>query len=178
MVLITKPLTGPAHSKSNRYGTPPDITATIRSFLTKPLFDPCPWNPLHNGLHIDWKQSVFLNPPYSAGQLDLWEAKASLEVCKGNTQEIVWLINYGCTRARKRIAKSSQAIVHLHKRISFIDPDTEQPVKGNDRDSMLYIWSSKPEYKRLEANFGSLGTVLVQPSLHSKKPFFMRHLYI
>ena len=51
-------------------------------------FDPCPENHQWNGLEIDWKQSNFVNPPYS--QLAKWLKKGYEENIKGNT--VVFLI--------------------------------------------------------------------------------------
>ncbi len=56
-------------------------------------FDPYPYK--HNlskwdGLKVDWKGSIFVNPPYS--QVELWLRKGIKEIQKNNSTYIVYLI--------------------------------------------------------------------------------------
>ena len=53
-------------------------------------FDPCPLEPKFNGLEIDWKGNIFVNPPYS--QVGKWLKKAYQELEKGNSKIIVFLV--------------------------------------------------------------------------------------
>lgn len=46
------------------------------------MFDPCPNNPTFDGLSISWqaeKQTVFVNPPYTRGEIEKWVKKCSDE---------------------------------------------------------------------------------------------------
>lgn len=46
-------------------------------------FDPCPINPVFDGLHISWKRFNYVNPPYSNKRP--WIEKAIIEMKNGNT---------------------------------------------------------------------------------------------
>ena len=50
--------------------------------MYKGFFDPCPANPILNGLEIDWKARNYVNPPYS--NKIPWIKKAIEEQKKGN----------------------------------------------------------------------------------------------
>ena len=51
-------------------------------------FDPCPINPLQDGLLIDWPRGyanpVYVNPPYSRNVIDKWVKKCHHEALKGS----------------------------------------------------------------------------------------------
>ncbi len=53
-------------------------------------FDPCPSNPMFDGLTIDWNLSNFVNPPYARYIIDKWIKKGFEEWKKGKT--VVFLI--------------------------------------------------------------------------------------
>jgi hypothetical protein len=53
-----------------------------------PLFDPCPPDPLEDGLEIDWPRdrAAFVNPPYRRGALAEWARACRLQnVSTGST---------------------------------------------------------------------------------------------
>ena len=49
-------------------------------------FDPCPVNPQFDGLSIDWPRdkAVYVNPPYTRGQLSKWVKKCHFEAVSGS----------------------------------------------------------------------------------------------
>jgi phage N-6-adenine-methyltransferase len=53
-------------------------------------FDPCPVNPNFDGLEIEWKKRVYVNPPY--GNIPNWLQKAHSQMAKGNSEIIVFLL--------------------------------------------------------------------------------------
>ena len=54
-------------------------------------FDPCPYKDGEKmGLFNDWGKRVFVNPPYS--NIDAWLNKAMLELKKGNSELIIFLV--------------------------------------------------------------------------------------
>ena len=50
-------------------------------------FDPCPVNPTQDGLAIDWPtdQAVYVNPPYTRGNISKWVKKCSEQHQRGCT---------------------------------------------------------------------------------------------
>ena len=65
-------------------GTPEHIIEELRTKYGE-LFDPCPNNPTFDGLSIEWPQDkvIYVNPPYSRGQISKWVKKAHDEFLKG-----------------------------------------------------------------------------------------------
>jgi len=54
-------------------------------------FDPCPNNPKFDGLEIPWpNETIFVNPPYTRGQISKWVKKCYYEFKLGKT--IIMLI--------------------------------------------------------------------------------------
>lgn len=54
----------------------------------------CPWylTPKQDGLKVSWQgQTVFCNPPYSKGNIDLWVKKCFIESQKQNTTVVALL---------------------------------------------------------------------------------------
>ena len=73
-------------------GTPNHIIEQLTEEFGE-LFDPCPNNPTFDGLKLDWAticlvgsyNAVFVNPPYTKGQIKNWVKKAYEESKKGIT---------------------------------------------------------------------------------------------
>lgn len=145
--------------------TPRAYTDPCEAVAMVPLFDPCPADATVDGLakSTRWGRSCFVNPPYSRGQLMKWVEKGLEELTTGKMEECFWLINYGNTKNRKAIKKYAVVIVDLYQRVSFINPVTGMPKKGNDRDSVIYYWSSyvlSDEQKTaFKEAFGEIGKV-------------------
>jgi site-specific DNA-methyltransferase (adenine-specific) len=77
---------------SDNYKTPESFYNALNKEF-KFDFDPCPFKhdiKKWDGLKIDWKGSIFVNPPYS--QIELWLKKGIKELKKGNATDIVYLI--------------------------------------------------------------------------------------
>lgn len=54
-------------------------------------FDPCPLNASFDGLSIDWKGSIFINPPYGRA-IPVWLNKGLSELEKGNASLLCYLL--------------------------------------------------------------------------------------
>lgn len=65
-------------------GTPDHIIEELNSKYGE-LFDPCPNNPMFDGLSLEWPKDkvIYVNPPYSRGQISKWVKKAHDEFLKG-----------------------------------------------------------------------------------------------
>ncbi len=98
-------------------------------------FDPCPLEPNFDGLQIDWKGNIFVNPPYS--QIEKWLKKAHEELRKGNAKTIVFLIfsNTDTNWFHKYVYHKSE-LRFIKGRIKFVGPSNA----GAMRPSMLAIF--------------------------------------
>lgn len=65
-------------SKRQDWKTPKNI---YNSFMDRGFLDPCPENPLFDGLAIEWASKNFVNPPYN--EIDKWIDKGLREREKG-----------------------------------------------------------------------------------------------
>ena len=72
-------------------GTPDFIIEMLKESHDIIDFDPCPNNPTFDGLEIEWPNgAIYVNPPYTRGQIALWVKKCYEEHKKGKT--IIMLI--------------------------------------------------------------------------------------
>ena len=76
-------------NKDGKGGTPINLLAALEAEFG-PLFDPCPDNWTECGLSMDWVDRcggrvVYVNPPYTRGQLDKWVKKVHDEWRRGCT---------------------------------------------------------------------------------------------
>jgi len=149
--------------------TPRDVFAKLDVIFDFTL-DPCtsPDNPLgtpkfytekEDGLRQDWGgERVYMNPPYSRGQLDKWSRKAFYEARKAFGAEVIvgllplatagwfkrWILRpytkilYELADLRKM--ERGIGIYFWPRRIKFIDPNAGKPIGSPRFDSIVVIW--------------------------------------
>lgn len=111
-----------------------------------------------NGLKKSWiDEIVFMNPPYSRGNIDLWTKKARIESFEGGCIVVGLLPLRTAKWFRLNILKYSVivkdlkdwiyinigecGIYFLKNRVKFIDPEIGAAIKGSPNfDSFLAIW--------------------------------------
>lgn len=92
MNTMTKAYYGSSCNSHDHGGTPEWLLNQIKEEFNI-IFDPCPNNPTFDGLSLDWSklnQTIYVNPPYSRGNISKWVKKCYDEYLKGC--EIVLLI--------------------------------------------------------------------------------------
>jgi len=95
-----------------------------------------------DALSCNWGDSNWCNPPYS--NINPWVDKAILENKKGNT--VVMLVPSDTSvKWFKKAFNSCEDIRFISGRISFINSDTQKPVNGNNKGSVLFVWSNTPK---------------------------------
>ncbi len=95
-----------------------------------------------NALKMNWSEynkTGFLNPPYS--NIDPWVDKAIEEMKKGFTTVMVIPTLSGVKRDKK-IIDNATGIIFFDGRISFISAETDKPVGGNDRGTMIVFFEA------------------------------------
>jgi len=100
-------------------------------------FDPCPQNPLFDGLNIDWKNPSFVNPPYSEPLK--WVEKAIIETKKG--VNVIMLLKVDpSTKWYKRLIENNAHFSYFNERISFIHQiNGEFKTSNNFANMLVYI---------------------------------------
>jgi hypothetical protein len=112
-----------------------------------------------NGLSQSWgHECVFMNPPYSRGNIDLWTNKARYESLIYEDTVVVGLLPLRTAKwFRRNILPGFKILRELHdwihlkpeqcgvffleKRVKFIDPEKNAPIPGSPNfDSFLAIW--------------------------------------
>lgn len=102
-------------SQSDDWETPAELYNALNSIFHFD-FDPCPVNPVFDGLKVDWGNRNYVNPPYS--QLGRWIEKACTEACKGKL--IVMLIpSRTDTRAFHKYILGTAHIFYVRGRLKF-----------------------------------------------------------
>ncbi|PHM68858.1 phage N-6-adenine-methyltransferase [Xenorhabdus kozodoii] len=94
-----------------------------------------------NTLECDWESygSIWCNPPYS--NITPWVERAAIE-CRKQCQSIVMLVPADTSVGWFKLALETVDEVRLITggRISFINAETQKPVNGNNKGSLLLIW--------------------------------------
>jgi len=92
---------------------------------------------MEDSLTRDWFNSNWCNPPYS--NITPWVEKAIEQHQLGKT--IVMLIPSDTSVNWFKLAyRSCNEVRLISGRISFINADTQKPVNGNNKGSVLFIW--------------------------------------
>lgn len=133
---------------NKRFAFTLDPAATIDHHLTSRFYcDPAdtpgmcvPGQLGYDGLAHSWEsERVFLNPPYGRGQLDIWLKKAYQEA----TAEALVMCLIPVTPATQwwqTYVTKARVVEFLPKRVAFIDPNTNKPVKGTRFDSAVVLF--------------------------------------
>jgi len=97
-------------------------------------FDPCPPDPLFDGLNIDWKELNYVNPPYS--DVTPWIEKALRERERG-CRTIMLLKVDPSTRWYKLLIESDVHIAYFNERLKFVHQKNGEFNSSNNFCSML-----------------------------------------
>jgi len=90
-----------------------------------------------NSLNSEWWAVNWLNPPYS--NIKPWVEKAIQQHKLGRTT--VMLVPADTSVKWFKLAyESCNEVRFISGRISFINADTQKPVSGNNKGSVLFIW--------------------------------------
>ena len=128
-------------SNDDKWATPRDLFNQLDNEFHFD-FDPCPidWNPTYpDGLLIEWKESNFVNPPYS--KTKYWIKKSYDEQHKGKL--IVMFINV-CTDVEAFheyiYNKPNVEVRFIKGRLRFTNPNRPECKSKNMKGSMLVIF--------------------------------------
>ena len=90
-----------------------------------------------NALDFRWGKTNWCNPPYS--NIMPWVKKAAIEHQKGKT--IVMLVPADTSvQWFKEAYNSCNEVRFITGRLAFVNADTKNPVSGNNKGSVLFIW--------------------------------------
>ena len=95
------------------------------------------WTEDDNSLTQDWGFRNWCNPPYS--DIGPWVDKAIIEHTRRNT--IVMLVPADTSvKWFKRAYDSCNEVRFISGRLSFINANTQSPVNGNNKGSVIFVW--------------------------------------
>ena len=93
-----------------------------------------------NGLSREWEGRVWLNPPYGGvAPAKVWLARLAEH---GNGVALI-PPRVGAQWFHDVVLSNAHAIFFLKGRVSFIDPTMNEPVKGNNADSVLIAYGAE-----------------------------------
>jgi site-specific DNA-methyltransferase (adenine-specific) len=112
-------------------------------------FDPCPLNPTFDGLQVDWKESNFINPPYSKVKEFLIKGKEEMD--KGNAKTNVFLTFANTdTKWFHELVLGKARIRFIRGRLKFQD-ENGNIQNSAMRPSMILIFKPRKEtYSRIK----------------------------
>lgn len=145
---------------NNSWGTPPHFIESARKVMGSIDTDPASndeaqkivqalryFTEQNSGLDYLWEDNVWLNPPYGRGLAKPFINKVVEDFQSGYVTQAVVLLNSVYSSAwwkESEIAQSCSAICLPDHRIAFINPDTGEPEKGNDREQIITYLGDNP----------------------------------
>jgi phage N-6-adenine-methyltransferase len=145
---------------NDEWQTPPELFNAISGFVGPFDLDPCCTrdNSLCDigafvdegidGLEETWALKstgvtrVFMNPPYSRGNIDKWVKKAAEEASTGKVV-VAGLIKLDpSTKWWQDHVQQAAVILFCDRRVRFIDPDTGKPGGSPTFPSCIAIWNA------------------------------------
>ena len=112
-----------------------------------------------NGLEQDWRDNVFLNPPYAQPLIQLFIEKLYRE--RDHLGQAILLVNNATeTKWFQRAISSATAVCFPAKRIRFWGPKGEkgQPLQGQ---TFIYYASALDNRRAFNREFKTFGKVLI-----------------
>ena len=104
-----------------------DANAWFREYITES----------DNALEQEWGLRNYCNPPYS--DIKPWVEKSITEHQKGKT--VVMLVPADTSVKWFKLAyESCNEVRFISGRLAFINSETQKPVNGNNKGSVLFIW--------------------------------------
>jgi len=106
------------------------------------FFDPCPINPIFDGLKIEWEKVNYINPPYSRTLKEAFIRKAFEESQKGKICVMLLPVSTSTKIFHEFILPNAE-IRFIKKRIKFEGLNTKRERvtnKTGQHDSMLVIF--------------------------------------
>lgn len=109
-----------------------DVAADHHNALTHDYF-----TEIDSAFENNWFKTNWCNPPYS--NILPWVQKAKIEHEKGKT--IVMLVPADTSvKWFKEAYNSCNEVRFISGRLAFINTETQKPVSGNNKGSVLFIW--------------------------------------
>lgn len=138
-------------NKSDDWATPPELYEELnKEFHFN--FDPCPLHSTFNGLEIEWRGNIFINPPYS--NVASFLEKGLEEMDKGHANLLVYLVhartdtrwfhNYIYDEDTRKYKNNSEVVWHKG-RLKFSNSKNSAPFP-----SMIVIFRRKKDEKEDE----------------------------
>lgn len=112
-------------------------------------FDPCPYQhdiEKWNGLHIEWKERNFINPPYSRKLKDAFVIKAIEESKKGKLCVMLLPVSTSTRLFHDYILTNKKEIRFIDRRIKFCGINTKGEYvtsKAGMHDSMVVVFDGR-----------------------------------
>lgn len=128
-------------NNSNHWETPKDLYDKLNLEFNFD-FDPCPLKSNFDGLKCDWKNSNFINPPYSL-RLKTAFVKRAIEVAKQGAKCVLLLpVSTSTKLYHEDILPNAKEIRFLKGRVKFIGKNTKGEKVNNKcgmHDSMVVV---------------------------------------
>jgi len=111
-----------------------DVAASESNALCNNFIDEC-----HDSLDIEalWGLVNWCNPPYS--NISPWVEKAKKEHSHGKST-VMLVPSDTSVKWFKQAYESCNEVRFISGRLSFINAETQKPVNGNNKGSVLFIW--------------------------------------
>ncbi len=114
-------------------------------------FDPCPYNHSMewNGLHVEWGNRNFINPPYSLKLKELFVRKAISESEKGKLCVMLLPVSTSSKLFHEWIMPNAKEIRFIKGRVRFTGVNTKGELITNKppmHDSMIIVFDGRSNH--------------------------------
>ena len=126
---------------SDNWQTPQDLYNKLNNEFNFD-FDPCPLHSSFNGLLINWKQSNFINPPYSKELKKDFVLKAIEQSKQGKVCVLLLPVSTSTKLFHNYNLPNAKEIRFLEKRVKFLGINTKGEFVNNKspmHDSMVVV---------------------------------------
>lgn len=150
-------------SGSQSWCTPPEVVELVHAVIGVPDLDPFSNAGSKTGAAVQWHGpdagslcgfssswreaageggAVFFNPPWSRAGDAI--RKAAREAKADPTMQMIGLVPSSINSRHWDLIEDAPCRAYPHRRVSFVDPETGEVVKGNPRDIALVYWGPRP----------------------------------
>lgn len=150
--------------------TPEHVISLAREMWGQIDLDPC--TPEHNptgamryysegGLEREWHGKVWVNPPYSRGQIKKWVNKAVAHVssCQdGEHQALILLPSDLGTHGGATAARAASGLCFVRSRLTFGTPTGAMPNGAKQPSIIVYIGDSPASFSHFFSRLGVVWT--------------------
>lgn len=156
----------PAFQFSDEWYTPQWVVDAVKEVLGQIDLDPATndianqvigaksiFNQCQDGLKYTWHGKVFLNPPFSRGNVQKFVNKLHIEYIKGYVTEAILILNSSTETKISQMMLRKYSVCFLNRRIKFWNP-TKTQTQNRSPQLIFYLGNNQQKFESVFNEFG------------------------